>query len=56
MTRTLIINLLDDEYGIPMSAWKDIESICDDNEWEDIILSVRIQDGRAYLPENHDLG
>lgn len=55
--RELALELLDDDYGITGDAWAVLYEILEqsEEEYEDIAQAVKNQDGRIYLPENHNI-
>lgn len=56
MNQRILIELLDDEYGINEKAYDSLRRIYyDDHEMRKIFDAARNVDGRFYLPENHGL-
>ena len=49
--RNTIINLLDDEHGIPASAYEGLNELCCEYNWNDILDCVDGTDSRYYIGE-----
>ena len=53
--RQLLISLLDDEDGINQDAYKQLADYASEYGAMDIIGQVQMQNGRAFLFENHGI-
>lgn len=47
--RNLALDLLDDEHGINLQAWKSLADWLEDEGCEDIVAEVDVTEGRAIL-------
>lgn len=51
--RNLVVALLDDDHGITEGAYHTLLDILPDELYDEIVLRVRMCEGRVYLPEGN---
>jgi hypothetical protein len=50
--RNTIINLLDDEHGVSLTAYQGLSELCCEHDWNDITNAVEDANNRFYLGED----